>query len=120
MAKVRRQLLGAAAALALGLAGCGGDEEEPPAGANPNAVRCPLVASGDTYRPAKDSFDTTELIGRPLEEARTAAGERGCEIVVAKEDGEGLPVPADVDPRRIYVYTENGVVTEIEGVGGGI
>ena len=26
----------------------------------------------------------------------------------------------DFDPKRIYVYTEDGVVTEIEGVGGGI
>ncbi len=41
-------------------------------------------------------------------------------VVVAKEDGKGLPVPADVDPKRIYVYTEDGKVTEIEGVGGGI
>ena len=36
------------------------------------------------------------------------------------EDGEGKPVPTDVDPERIYVYIEDGVVTEIEGVGGGL
>jgi hypothetical protein len=36
------------------------------------------------------------------------------------EDGTGQPVPTDVDPTRIYVYTENDVVTEIEGVGGGL
>lgn len=119
MAKARRQLLGAAAALAFALAGCGGDEERP-TGRNLNELRCPLVASGDTYRPAKDSFDTAELIGEPLEKARATAAEHGCEIVVALEDGEGLPVPTDVDPERIYVYTEDGVVTEIEGVGGGI
>ncbi len=119
MAKVRRHLLGAAAALALAVAGCGGDEE-PPAGSNLNQLRCPLVASGDTYKPAKDSFDTAELIGKPLGEAKATAGEHGCEIVVAMEDGAGLPVPTDVDPERIYVYTEKGVVTEIEGVGGGI
>ena len=34
--------------------------------------------------------------------------------------GKGVPVTTDFDPARIYVYTENGVVTEIEGVGGGI
>ena len=40
--------------------------------------------------------------------------------VVAMEDGKGLPVATDVDPKRIYVYTEDGVVTQVEGVGGGI
>jgi hypothetical protein len=120
MAKVRRQLLGAAAALVLAAAGCGGDDEEQPAGSNLNQLRCPLVPSGDTYKPAKNSFDTAELIGKPLEEAEATAGEHGCEIVVALEDGAGQPVPTDVDPERIYVYTENGVVTEIEWVGGGI
>jgi hypothetical protein len=40
--------------------------------------------------------------------------------VVSLEDGKGVPVPIDIDPKRIYVYTEDGVVTEIEGVGGGI
>jgi hypothetical protein len=29
-------------------------------------------------------------------------------------------VPIDVDPKRIYVFTEHGAVTQIEGVGGGI
>ncbi len=105
-------------ALAAALAGCGGEEE--PAGTNLNQLRCPLVASGDTYRPAKDSFDTAELIGKRLEEARATARQQGCEIVVAMEDGAGVPVPTDIDPERIYVYTEKGVVTEIEGVGGGI
>ena len=30
------------------------------------------------------------------------------------------PVPIELNPKLIYVYTENGVVTHIEGVGGGI
>jgi hypothetical protein len=119
MAKVRRQLVGAAAVLVLVAAGCGGDDEEP-AGSNLNALRCPLVQSGNTYKPAKDSFDTAELIGQRLEEAEATAGEHGCEIVVAMEDGAGQPVPTDIDPERSDVDTEKGVVTEIEGVGGGI
>ena len=114
-----------AAAAALALGGCGGDGDEPEQGADLTRLRCPLVASGEVggvqqYRPADDAFDTAELIGQGIDEAGATAGEHGCEVVVAKRDGEGLPVPTDVDPERIYVYTEDGVVTEIEGVGGGI
>jgi hypothetical protein len=36
------------------------------------------------------------------------------------EDGKSMPVPVDVDPKRITVYTKGGVVTEIESVGGGL
>jgi len=112
------------AAAAILLAGCGGDEERK--GTDLTTLRCPLVATGEKvgsvvqYRPAEDSFDTTELIGEPLDDAGAAAAEHGCELAVAKRDGKGLPVPTDVDPKRIYVYTEDGVVTEIEGVGGGL
>jgi len=118
-------MLGVAAAAVVALGGCGGDDE-PVQGTDLTTLRCPLVATGEKvgsveqYRPAEDAFDTAELIGESLDEAGATAGEHGCEIVVAKRDGEGLPVPADVDPERIYVYTEDGVVTEIEGVGGGI
>jgi hypothetical protein len=103
-----------------------GDDEGAPAGADLTTLRCPLVATSTAtdgqpqYEPAPDAFDTGELIGLPLEEARAAAAEHGCEIVVSLEDGKGLAVPIDVDPKRIYVYTEDGAVTEIEGVGGGI
>lgn len=107
------------------LAGCGGDEEQPPAAPDLTAVRCPLVAKTDAsgvqqYEPAKDAFDTAELIGKPLADAEKQAGDHGCHIVVSLEDGAGKPVPTDVDPTRIYVYVEDGVVTEIEGVGGGL
>ena len=36
------------------------------------------------------------------------------------KDGAGQPVPIELDPNLIYVYTEKDVVTQIEGVGGGI
>jgi hypothetical protein len=55
-----------------------------------------------------------------LTDARSIAQRHGCEVVVSVEDGGGLPVPLDFNPRRIYVYTEKSVVTEIEGVGGGL
>jgi hypothetical protein len=118
---------GIVAALVAGLlvAGCGDDEEQPPAGPDLTAIRCPLVQKTDEagvqqYEPAKDAFDTAELIGRRLGAAEQKAAEHGCHIVVSLEDGTGKPVPTDVDPTRIYVYVEDGVVTEIEGVGGGL
>jgi hypothetical protein len=120
-----RAILGVAVATAIAVAGCGGGDEKPN-GADLTTVRCPLVATGeqvggvDQYKPAKDSFDTADLIGAQFDKARAEAAEHGCAIVVAMRDGEGLPVPTDIDPKRIYVYTERDVVTEIEGVGGGL
>jgi hypothetical protein len=118
-------VLGIAAVLAA--AGCGGDDEDAPAAdGGLTAVRCPLVTTGeqvdgvDQLEPAPDAFDTAELVGERLPDVEAEAGDHGCEIVVALEDGAGKPVPTDVDPERIYVYVEDGVVTEIEGVGGGL
>jgi hypothetical protein len=115
------------AAVVLAAAGCGGDDEDPTAAdTDLTAVRCPLVATGeqvggvDELEPAPGAFDTAELVGDRLADAQAQAGDHGCEIVVALEDGAGKPVPTDVDPERIYVYVEDGVVTEIEGVGGGL
>jgi hypothetical protein len=116
----------ALAAGGLALASLGGEEDRPAQGADLTALKCPLVPSGSSadgrqqYEPAPDAFDTAELIGLSLDDARARAAEHGCEIVVSIEDGKGVPVPIDVDPKRIYVYTEDGAVTEIEGVGGGI
>jgi hypothetical protein len=121
--------LAAASALVVGglaAAACGDGEEEEPEGSDLTAIMCPLVPTGEQvagveqYEPADDAFDTAELVGMPLEEARATAAEHGCRIVVSLKDGEGIPVPIDIDPKRIYVYTENGVVTLVEGVGGGL
>jgi hypothetical protein len=100
---------------ALALAGCGGDKAAK--GPDLTAIRCPATASG---KPAPGSFDTAELIGLKLADARATAADHRCDIVVAKKDGAGVPVPIDTDPKLIFVYTEHGVVSEIEGVGGGI
>ena len=108
------------------LAGCGGGDGEQPEGADLTAIRCPLEATGEKvggvaqYRPAAEAFDTGELIGDRFADARATAARHGCKLVVSMRDGEGQPVPADIDPKRVYVYTEDGVVTEIEGVGGGL
>ena len=119
-----RRALGAvlAGVLACGvLAGCG-DEQEPPKGVDLTVVRCPLVPKGDTgqFEPAKDAFDTAELVGMPLADAEAKAAEHGCNVVVSMEDQKGLPVSTEIDPTRIFVHTEDGAVAEIEGVGGGL
>ncbi len=123
---MRRNWVSAVAvAAAIALAGCG-EEEKPAAGVDLTAIRCPLAPTGEKvggverYEPAPDAFDTAELVGKSLDDAAAAAAEHGCNVVVSMEDGKGLPVATDIDPARIYVYTEDGVVTEIEGVGGGI
>jgi hypothetical protein len=117
--------VGVLAIAGLALAARGGEDEKA-TGTDLTAIKCPLAPAGQTagdaaqYEPAKGAFDTAELIGMSLEEARAKAAEHTCEVVVSLKDGRGVPVPIDVDPKRIYVFTEDGVVTEIEGVGGGI
>lgn len=116
------------AGVSIAIAARGGEEEQgKPQGENLTAIKCPLEATGELdpggqpeFKPAKDAFDTAELLDLPLEEARAKAGAKGCEIVVSVEDGAGRPVPIELNPKLIYVYTEKGVVTQIEGVGGGI
>jgi hypothetical protein len=114
----------------LGVAGIavaarGGEEEsKKTTGTDLTALMCPMAPSGDSgsspSKPAGNAFDTAKLIGLSLADAKAEAARHTCTIVVSLEDGAGKPVPIDVDPRRIYVYTEKGVVTEIEDVGGGI
>jgi len=115
------------AVASIALAGRGGEDEksEPKTQSDLAALKCPLVpvdpnAEEPEYRPAKNAFDTSELLDKPLADARSIAQRHGCQIVVSVQDGGGVPVPLDFDPTRIYVYTEKDVVTEIEGVGGGI
>ena len=112
----------------IAIAARGGEEEKKPnKGADLTAVRCPLEPTGATsdsgepeYRPAKNAFDTAELIGLKLSDARKKASASGCDIVVSVKDGAGQPVPIELNPKLIYVYTTNDAVTQIEGVGGGL
>jgi hypothetical protein len=116
------------AVASIAIAARSGDEEKKPNnGADLTAIKCPLEPTGATsdggepeYRPAKDAFDTAELIGLKLADARKKASAKGCDIVVSVKDGTGQPVPIELNPKLIYVYTENDAVTQIECVGGGI
>jgi hypothetical protein len=105
----------------------GGDDKKPNTGTDLTAIKCPLEPTGKTaadgqpeYKPAKDAFNTAELIGLKLEDAVKKAGAQSCDIVVSVKDGAGQPVPIELNPKLIYVYTKQDVVTQIEGVGGGI
>jgi len=105
----------------------GGEEEKKPSGSNLTTIRCPLEPTGELdaagqpeFRAAENAFDTAVLLNLPLEEARQKAGAGGCEIAVSVQDGAGQPVPIELNPKLIYVYTEKGRVVQIEGVGGGI
>lgn len=114
------------AAGSIALAARGGDDDnDKPAAEDISAIKCPLEpvdpsAPEPEYRPAKDAFDTKVLLDKPLADARSIAAQHGCEIVVSVKDGGGVPVPLDFDPARIFVYTEKDIVTQIEGVGGGL
>jgi len=114
------------AAGSIALAARGDEENEKPStGSELATLKCPLEAidpnaAEPEYRPAKGAFDTAELLDKPLTDARSIAQRNGCEVVVSVADGGGLRVPLQFNLRRIYVYTEKDVVTEIEGVGGGL
>ncbi|MEV0158292.1 hypothetical protein AB0H57_32055 [Micromonospora sp. NPDC050686] len=130
--RVHRRLLSVTAAKvaiavgALALAGCSDDSGERTGRERDlTALQCPMVETGQNrgvtqYRPAKNAFDTAELLGMQLTEAREKAARHDCEIVVAREDDKNQPVPIEVDPTRIYVYIARGTVSHIEGVGGGL
>ncbi|GAA2116833.1 hypothetical protein [Actinomadura alba] len=130
--RVHRRLLSVAAPTvaitvgALALTGCSGDSGEAKTRERDlTALQCPMVETGqqrgaNQYKPAKNAFNTAELLGKELTEAREKAARHDCEIIVAREDGKSRPVPMEIDPTRIYVYVEHGAVRYVEGVGGGL
>lgn len=124
-----RRVAAAIVAIAVGtltLTGCGdGSEEATTQERDLTALHCPMVETGQhgdakQYSPAANAFNTAELLGMKLAEAREKAARHGCEIIVAREDDKHQPVPMEIDPTRIYVYVADGVVSFIEGVGGGL
>jgi hypothetical protein len=114
------------AVVSIAIAARSDDGKKATKGTDLSVVKCPLEPTGKTvggvpeYRPAKNAFDTAELMGLKLADARKKAGENRCDIIVSVKDGAGQQVPIELNPKLIYVYTEKDVVTQIEGVGGGI
>jgi hypothetical protein len=114
------------AVASIAIAARGGDEKKATKGTDLTAIKCPLEPTGKStggtpeYKAAKDAFNTAELIGLKLEDARKKASEKRCDVIVSVKDGAGQEVPIELNPTLIYLYTEKDVVTQIEGVGGGI
>ena len=63
----------------IAIAARSGDDKKATKGTNLSVVKCPLEPTGKTvggvaeYRPAKDAFDTAELVGLKLADARKTA-----------------------------------------------
>ena len=77
-------------------------------------------AAEPEYRPTKDAFDTAELLDKPLADAVRSRSATGVRSSSRSRTAAACPVPLGLQPPRIYVYTEKGIVTQIEGVGGGL
>ena len=67
------------AVASIAIAARSGDDKKATKGTDLTAIRCPLEPTGKTvggapeYRPAKDAFDTAELVGLKLADARKKA-----------------------------------------------
>lgn len=109
-----RILLVAVALIAVGLAlGCGGDD--PPAlhrAARP--VWCPAADFG---RPAS-RFDARRLVGLELGAASQLAVRNRCTLRVVGGDTNPV-VTMDLRPDRVNVDVVDGIVTGLDGRGGG-
>lgn len=60
------------------------------------------------------TLDLSSLVGRSLDEARAVVETAGGRVRVV---GPGDPVTADYRADRVTLIVENGVVTEIAGIG---
>ena len=57
------------------------------------------------------------FVGKTLVEARVAAKETGWFIALSKQDGQSYVGTTDVNPARVKVEVENGIVTAVVGNG---
>jgi hypothetical protein len=61
-------------------------------------------------------FDAREVLGREVPDAEALARRAGCSVQVVKRDSENLPGIVNLDPSRIDVVVEDGIVTRIDSV----
>jgi hypothetical protein len=100
---------------ALALAACGSDDSgdtDPPATtatADEAPISCP------SHR--QDAFDAQQVVGESVQGAERLAERHGCSVRVIERDGEPLAGTDDLVPSRINVVVENGLVTQVAGVG---
>jgi hypothetical protein len=110
-----------ACCLALFVAGCGDDEEQPVADDPDQAVSStPDPApppAGEPTPPAECRRLGRRLVGDPVEAATARAERRGCVLRVAVVDGEGQALTDDFQPGRINVRVVGGLVSGVEFMG---
>lgn len=103
----------------LAMAGCGGDDKKPAAGADvkrpPEPMLCPSVEHG--AKPSTATFDAREILGRSTTDAEALAKENGCTVRIVVEDGEERPQTMDLRSERINVVVQDGTVVELRGIG---
>jgi hypothetical protein len=118
-AGVRSFLL--ACCLALFVAGCGDDEEQPVADDPDQAVSSTPDPSpppaGEPTPPAECKRLGRRLVGDPVEAAEARAERRGCVFRVAVIDGESQALTDDFQPGRINVRVVGGLVSAVEFMG---
>jgi hypothetical protein len=71
----------------------------------------------DVRRVPHGTFDARDVIGRPLEDAKSLAERNDCRLRVVQRDGEKLVRTEDLRPNRINVTVESGYVTALTDVG---
>jgi len=116
------RLASLACCLALGLAGCGADEELPAgSGGDPDQ---PISSPADPAPPAGQPASRRacrrlgrRMVGDPLEQAADLADRRRCTLRVAVFDGQDQVLTEDFQPARINVRVDDGVVTGVEFMG---
>jgi hypothetical protein len=101
----------AAAALAAALAGCGQAAAPPASKPVGEPIACPSDA------PPGKTLDARTLVGVSERRAAATADRHGCTMVAVARDGERFSITANVDPRRVQVEVDGGVVTRIVKVG---
>jgi hypothetical protein len=114
------RLFAIACCLALVVAGCGGDEEEPAAPAPDQPVSSPAdpaPPAGDPTPPGACRRLGRRLVGETLRDAQQSARRRGCTLRVAVIDGEPQALTEDFQPARINVRVRDGVVAGVEFMG---
>jgi hypothetical protein len=108
-------LLMAVGAFAAGCGGEGGGIARPD-----EPLWCP-TDRGPTGEPLRGSqrgtFDARLVLGRQEDQGRSLARGAGCEVRVARRDGEELPGILDLDPRRINVAVEDDTIVEVLDIG---
>jgi hypothetical protein len=102
----RHSLLCVLVAAAL-VSGCGSDGDRTPSASTP----CPRPSTEP-----KNPFDSTQLVGRSVREARGPALRHGCSVRVVERNGHNIVITLEKRPDRIDVVVVDGKIARIDGV----